>query len=153
MLPGADRYKPTASRAPVAARRRCPVQRFQEFVDQAFADEFSLPAACKNLGVSERTLRLHCTKVLGVSPKRYVRMVRLKHAQQALAEADRKSVSVTTVAFDSGYFHLSRFATEYKRMFGESPSVTLRKGQVKPIHDEEIPVRFAQVRAASALHS
>jgi transcriptional regulator GlxA family with amidase domain len=32
---------------------------------------------------------------------------------------------VTRVAMDCGFFHLGRFARDYRQAFGESPSVTL----------------------------
>jgi AraC family ethanolamine operon transcriptional activator len=37
------------------------------------------------------------------------------------------SETVTEVAFRWGFWHLSRFAREYRSMFGESPSETLRR--------------------------
>ncbi|MBK8211023.1 MAG: helix-turn-helix domain-containing protein [Rhodospirillales bacterium] len=37
----------------------------------------------------------------------------------------RSSTTVTDVAFDCGFFHLSRFAERYRHTFGEPPSSTL----------------------------
>jgi AraC-like DNA-binding protein len=39
--------------------------------------------------------------------------------------------SVTAVAMNFGFFHLGRFATSYRKRFGESPSETLRHGRAR----------------------
>ena len=40
-------------------------------------------------------------------------------------------VSVADVAASWGFWHLSHFAADYKAMFGELPSETLRAGSVR----------------------
>jgi len=42
-----------------------------------------------------------------------------------LANADPEEASVKSVAIRHGFFHLGRFARDYKSLFGESPSMTL----------------------------
>ena len=59
---------------------------------------------------------------------RLLRQARLAQARSALA-APRPETTVTTVALDYGFNHLSRFARQYARHFGESPSETLRRAR------------------------
>jgi AraC-like DNA-binding protein len=56
----------------------------------------------------------------------YVREVRLERARADLMSDDPSLGSVTDIALKWGFAHLGRFAVEYKRRFGESPSATLR---------------------------
>ena len=60
-------------------------------------------------------------------------MMLLRRARLAQARADLEApghdTSVTIVAHDCGFSHLGRFAQEYARRFGESPSETLRRAR------------------------
>jgi len=60
-----------------------------------------------------------------MSPMKYVKQIRLESAQRALLAADNGSTTVTCVAMDHGFFQLGRFSADYRRAFGELPSVTL----------------------------
>jgi transcriptional regulator GlxA family with amidase domain len=62
----------------------------------------------------------------GVSPMRYWRDRRFVRVREAL-QRTRDNASVTDVAMAWGFYHLGRFATEYARRFGESPSETRRR--------------------------
>jgi len=57
-----------------------------------------------------------------------LRRARLDQARADL-EAPGRNTSVTIVAYDCGFSHLGRFAQEYARRFGESPSETLRRAR------------------------
>jgi AraC-like DNA-binding protein len=48
-------------------------------------------------------------------------------ARRALAVADARAKTVTEIANDYGFGELGRFAVEYRKLFGESPSMTLRR--------------------------
>ncbi|MCZ4352708.1 helix-turn-helix domain-containing protein [Roseovarius aestuarii] len=75
------------------------------------------------LGVSRRTLQNACRDILDVSPVQYLRSLRLSEVRQTIETAS----SVTDVATEYGFWHLSYFARDYRVMFGESPSKTLER--------------------------
>ena len=74
-------------------------------------------------GVPGRTLLKHFRDHHGVSPVRYWRNRRFVRVREALQRA-RDDASVTDIAMNWGFYHLGRFAIEYARRFGESPSDT-----------------------------
>jgi AraC family transcriptional regulator, ethanolamine operon transcriptional activator len=81
----------------------------------------------RTLGVSERTMRNAFADVYQESPKRYFLNERLRRARQALSNVHDDGASVTSIATQYGFYELSRFALQYKALFGESPSQTLRR--------------------------
>jgi AraC-like DNA-binding protein len=54
-------------------------------------------------------------------------MLKLSRARRELMLAHGRSVTVTEIATALGFVELGRFSVEYRRMFGESPSATLRQ--------------------------
>jgi AraC-like DNA-binding protein len=108
-------------------RQRAIVSRFEDFLQLRREQPVYLVDICKAVGASERTLRAACQEQFGVSPTRYLWLRRMYLARRRLAEAEAKSTSVTEVAMANGFWELGRFATEYRSLFGETPSMTLRR--------------------------
>ncbi len=126
---------PTAEDRP-SSRQRVPVMRRFEEMLEAYPDRpLYLVEMCTKIGVSGRTLRLHCQEHLGMSPHRYLWLRRMHLARWALASADR-ATTVTEIAIDHGFGELGRFAVAYRRLFGEKPSATLRRPR-----DDRLPAR------------
>jgi transcriptional regulator GlxA family with amidase domain len=86
-----------------------------------------IPALCRALAVSERTLRKAFRRIHGLPPCRHLRMLRLSRARRALLSADCKRMTVTEIATCFGFVELGRFSVEYRKVFGESPSQTLSR--------------------------
>ncbi len=76
--------------------------------------------------VSERTLETAFNEYFGVGPARYLRLRRLHQVYRALRAADAEAVSVSEVLVRHGEWQFGRFASRYRRVFGERPSETLR---------------------------
>jgi AraC family ethanolamine operon transcriptional activator len=117
----------------LAARREGVTASHREIVEQAEAylrAHIDAPMRVSRLsrmvGLSERGLRDAFYSVRGVSPKRWLLSERLERVRRALRDGDSRTVSVTGVATDFGFYELGRFAATYKAAFGEVPSVTLR---------------------------
>ena len=87
----------------------------------------SVPELAAELGISDRTLRNHCSSLLGVSPFQYVQLRRLQSVRSALLEADPATACVGKIAIESGFTELGRLAARYRAAFGETPSSTLRR--------------------------
>jgi AraC family ethanolamine operon transcriptional activator len=85
----------------------------------------SIVSICKSVGVSERTLQYAFRSHVNMTPITYLRLRRLNRARLILKVSDPKKATVTNIAMHFGFLHLGRFALDYKRIFNESPSVTL----------------------------
>jgi AraC-like DNA-binding protein len=48
-------------------------------------------------------------------------------ARRALLRADPAAATVTGIATDHGFWELGRFSVEYRALFGEMPSASLRR--------------------------
>lgn len=76
--------------------------------------------------VSQRTLRTAYNEYFGVGPVQYLQLRKLHQVRRALTEADSKANLVSDILMGHGEWELGRFATRYRRLFGELPSETLR---------------------------
>jgi AraC-like DNA-binding protein len=78
--------------------------------------------------VSARALQKAFAKSGELPPMTYLRHVRLHRVRAELADASRarSSAAVTSVASRWGFVHLGRFAQQYRQLFGEPPSQTIR---------------------------
>lgn len=95
---------------------------------QAHARELpDVPTLCKVAGISERSLQYGFLDYIGVSPIQYLRIVRLNGAHSDLVRATDSTESVTSIALSWGFIELGRFAKEYKQLFQQLPSQTLRQ--------------------------
>jgi AraC-like DNA-binding protein len=80
---------------------------------------------CSALNVRIRTLYYAFQEFYGVSPIKYLRLVRYARARRDLLIAAPENTTVTDVAAKWHFWHFGRFSIEYKSLFGESPSETL----------------------------
>jgi AraC-like DNA-binding protein len=103
------------------------MRRLFRLLEENPAQPFYVPEICKAIGVSDRTLRVCCHEQLGMGPKHYLLLRRLHLAERALRRATPGTTTVTDVATRYGFWHFGLFASKYGALFGESPSVTLRR--------------------------
>ena len=78
-------------------------------------------------GRSIRTLSRAFEKKYGIGPMAFIKQRRLDAAYLDLLGARPDTCSVTQVAFSYGFSHVGKFAIEYRKAFGETPSTSLVK--------------------------
>lgn len=83
-------------------------------------------------GVSTRALQRAFERSDLPPPMVYLRQLRLHRVHTELAASSPASVTVTMIALRWGFLHLGRFASQYRQLFGESPSDTLRAPGNRP---------------------
>lgn len=102
------------------------VRRAEDFIEAHWNQAITIEKLAEATGVGARAIFRAFQQTRGYSPMAFARMVRLRHAHQMLAAAD-KETSVTAVAFICGFGNLGHFARDYREAFGERPSETLAK--------------------------
>ena len=78
-------------------------------------------------GRSIRTLSRSFEKKHGVGPMAFIKQRRLDAAYLDLLRAEPDTTTVTQVAINYGFAHIGKFAIEYGKAFGESPSTSLAR--------------------------
>jgi AraC family ethanolamine operon transcriptional activator len=76
-------------------------------------------------GVSERQVRAAFSSVFGISPRGYLRVAALYEVRRRLVTGPPAPDPVSRAATDFGFWHLGRFAGQYRSLFGELPNETL----------------------------
>ena len=90
-------------------------------------DELGIVEICRELAVSESTLRRVFAEIYGTSPIQYQLARRLNLVRQRLKEAACEPGTISTIAAQNGFWHMGRFGLQYRRQFGETPRQTLGK--------------------------
>jgi len=111
----------------VRMHRRLAVERARRYIAENLTDPIRLSTLCRHARTQARALEYGFQEALGMSPVAYIRMLRLHKARRVLRSAAVLERSVSEVALDCGFWHLSQFAVDYKKQFRESPSITLRR--------------------------
>jgi AraC-like DNA-binding protein/tetratricopeptide (TPR) repeat protein len=79
--------------------------------------------------LSSRTLQRQFRIFLGKAPSAALRDLRFEHARRELLQG-MPNTKVTDIALRCGFPHGGRFAIEYRRRYGETPSQTLKRQAV-----------------------
>jgi len=117
--------RPVYKETEVARRHREILARFEELLEPELPPTVSAIGAA--IGVSQRLLRECCRKNLGMDPSRYRRLRGMQRARRALRRENPDTASVSAIAHRYGFRDLGRFAVNYRGLYGESPSTTLRR--------------------------
>ena len=99
------------------------VKQAREILNRNTEESVSIASLCLEIGVSRRTLQYCFQDTLGINPVAFLRALRLNGVRRTLKEAE----SVTEAATAWGFWHFGNFSLEYKKLFGELPSDTLRR--------------------------
>ncbi|WP_396433520.1 helix-turn-helix domain-containing protein [Limnohabitans sp.] len=113
------------SELPNSERRKKLVDRACELMLGHADEPLSILQVCSRLGTSRRKLNYGFQDVLGTTPVKYLRALRLNHVRRALRQAE-PGTTVQDVAWQWGFWHMGQFAHDYKKLFDELPSASLR---------------------------
>lgn len=102
------------------------INRALSYIKDNIKSNIEISSLEKVSGVSKHKLSTCFKKYMGLSINSYIRLYRLKCINNDILNS-RKNINITYIALKWGIKHLGRFSREYKEVFGESPSLTLKK--------------------------
>lgn len=108
------------------ARKKKLVDKACEVMMSHTDEALSILEICSQVGTSRRKLNTCFQDVLGTTPVKYLRSLRLNSVRRALRAAGPNE-TIQNIAARWGFWHLSQFAQDYRKLFGELPSASLRK--------------------------
>ncbi len=79
-------------------------------------------------GYSDRSLRNAFQERFGCAPKQWIRRTRMEAARQRLLNPDPGD-SVSSIARNHGYQHVSQFSRDFRDVFGQRPSLVMRQAR------------------------
>ena len=122
-----DRYGGAWSPArPSYAERMRLLRRFEQSIRDRLDTPLRVPSICADLGIPQRTLEQFFRDQLGVSPRRYIELVRLNGAHRALLAGEAANDGIAAVARRFGLTQPGRFSGRYRSLFSKLPSATAR---------------------------
>jgi AraC-like DNA-binding protein len=99
------------------------------FIDKHMREDISAEQLASAHNVSLRTLYERFSLHRDLSPSAYIKLRKMRKIFQQLSSAQSGVRSVSQIAFEYGFNHMGRFSAEYRQLFGELPSETLRRTQ------------------------
>jgi AraC family ethanolamine operon transcriptional activator len=125
----ASELEPASGKATCSARQMG-IRRAVEYLRYNRETRVSVPELLKVAGISERSLQYAFKEAFDMTPQTFVKRRRLHFARQQLLVARARETSVSRIATGLGFYELGRFASDYRQIFGEFPSETLRVRQL-----------------------
>lgn len=110
----------------VAGRYRR-IKQARDFIADHLQESIHLGDLGLEIGLSMRGTENLFKDMIGVNPTIYLRHQRLHAVRRKLAKATPSPGIVKQVALEMGFWHLGRFASDYRAFFGENPSATLAR--------------------------
>lgn len=98
--------------------------KFKHWLFTNINKKICIKSASYDIGVSRRNLEFCCKAITGLSPQKYIYIVRLNAIRKILKSGSNQKI--TEIAYDWSFDHLGRFSHDYKNLFGELPSKTIR---------------------------
>ncbi len=103
------------------------VRQTEAFLEAHLNQPITLTTVAQGLCVNKRTLTYAFDQILGISPMAYLKILRLQAVRRLLKRTAPGTKTVSAIAAEHGFYSPGHFSRDYKTMFGESPSETLKQ--------------------------
>jgi len=105
-----------------------------DYIHENISNITSIHKISANTGIPERALRRMFQKKYDLSPKSYINNLRLNEVRKRL-KLSNGNIRISKVAGELNFWHMGQFSKDYKILFGELPSETLKKNKHFSIED------------------
>jgi AraC-like DNA-binding protein len=105
------------------------LKRAERYVKANISETISIDDLVSASGASMRTLYKVFSTHHNATPMGYVKRIRLEHARRELENNCGSARTVAEIAMAVGMEHLGNFAADYKKVYQELPSETLRRSR------------------------
>lgn len=110
-------------------RRYSMIKALEEFITENIDRPLTLKDLCTAAKTNLRSLAYGVQDFYGLSPMEYLKIKRLNGVRRNLKRSDPSQVTVVQIAENWGFWSMGHFSRDYKRIFGELPSETLKKNE------------------------
>jgi len=108
-------------------RKKFPIKTVRALLHDNIYQNINIPTLSRALNISESQLHNAFKSHYGLTPKKYLLLLRLHAVRDELLRSKPYQVKVGELATKYCFWHLNHFAREYRKIFGEKPSETLRR--------------------------
>ena len=108
------------------AKRNHALKTAVDYIQATAHDKISLNQFCSDNDINERTLQRAFIEQYGISPRSYAKAHQLNNVYKTLLHSDSDNTRISDIASNHGFWHMSQFASDYRRHFAELPSKTLK---------------------------
>jgi AraC-like DNA-binding protein len=109
------------------SRRFEAIRRCETYMREHADETLTLLELSRLAGMRSRSLINAFEAITGYSPMDYLKRLRLDGVHRMLNRADKSRTRIIDVATEWGFWHMGHFTSDYRVMFGETPSQTLLK--------------------------
>lgn len=93
--------------------------------------KINIESFAKQYQVSDQTLINAFKSLFGFTPKHFLLLLKLNLVHNELKNSDPETCTVLRIASKWGFSHMGRFSKDYTQLFGENPSLTLKRAHIK----------------------
>jgi len=119
---------------PSFSHRKAVVDKIETYLQSNLHRPLTITELCEMAHVSRRTLQYSFEDILGISPLRYLRIMRLNAVRRTLLKDFDYKETISEVAERWGFLHAGQFSHDYTQLFGENPSTTAERKRAAVNH-------------------
>ena len=102
------------------------IRKVDHFIHENLTEDITMNDLTDVAGLSVRVLYKTFERYKFMAPMAYLKKIRLEKIRERLTSGNPDGETITELALEYNFNHLSRFAADYKKHFGELPSETLK---------------------------
>ena len=98
----------------------------ESYIAESDGDLVTIAELCSVANVSERTLEYAFREQYNLTPKSYTLIHRMNNVRKQLRKSNPGKGTISEIARLHGFWHMGQFGADYKKIFAELPSETLK---------------------------